>query len=220
MFMMSLMRQFSIRTRMLGAIGVVLMLLAVIGGAGLWGMARLQAGTEHFAEHAYNESVTLSRARVAIGDLGRHERDMITNYEKPERVRESFAAWKAALERTGQELRGMTEGDADEDNAIIGQMVDQLSVYARAMEPVAAQLEVGGYDSATVANRVKVDVGLRQDGRAEILAGLEPGQRVVTEGALRLREGAPITLQDEAVLKPSLAGSPGGGGEPSAANRE
>ena len=44
--MQALMRQFSIRTRMLGAIGVVLALLAVIGSAGLWGMAQLQAGTE------------------------------------------------------------------------------------------------------------------------------------------------------------------------------
>ena len=71
-----------------------------------------------------------------------------------------------------------------------------------------------------VANRVKIDVGLRQAGRAEVLAGLEPGQRVVTEGALRLREGAPVTVEDTSVLKPALAGSPGGGGEPSAANRE
>ncbi len=152
--MQALMRQFSIRTRMLGAIGVVLALLAVIGSAGLWGMAQLKAGNEHFAEHAYSESVTLSRARVAIGDLGRHERDMIINYEKSEQVRAAFAAWKGALARSEQELRGMTEGDADEDNLIIEKMLGQLSVYAKAMEPVAAQLEIGGYDSATVANRV------------------------------------------------------------------
>jgi membrane fusion protein (multidrug efflux system) len=74
--------------------------------------------------------------------------------------------------------------------------------------------------SGPVANRVKVEIGLRQDGRAEILAGLEPGQRIVTEGALRLREGAAIVLRDQAILKPAAAGGPGGGGEPSAANRD
>ena len=34
--MQTFMRQFTIRTRMVGAIAVVLLLLAVVGGAGLW----------------------------------------------------------------------------------------------------------------------------------------------------------------------------------------
>jgi len=72
----------------------------------------------------------------------------------------------------------------------------------------------------TLANQVKVEVGLRQAGRAEILAGLETGQLVITEGALRLREGGAITVRDESILKPSLSGGTGGGGDPSAANRE
>jgi membrane fusion protein (multidrug efflux system) len=54
----------------------------------------------------------------------------------------------------------------------------------------------------------------------EILAGLTPGQRVVTEGILRLREGGAVTVRDESILKPALSVKPGGGGEPSAANRE
>jgi hypothetical protein len=37
-----LMRRFTIRTRMLGAIAVVLVLLALLGGAGLFGMFRIQ----------------------------------------------------------------------------------------------------------------------------------------------------------------------------------
>jgi len=100
---------------------------------------------------------------------------------------------------------------------------EALSVPEGALQPLGADTFVwvvadGG--QGQVANRVKIEVGLRQAGRAEVLAGLEPGQRVVTEGALRLREGAPIKVQDQSVLKPSLAGAPGGGGEPSAANRE
>jgi membrane fusion protein (multidrug efflux system) len=107
--------------------------------------------------------------------------------------------------------------------ALLAQPREALSVPEGALQPLGPETfvwTVSDGASGPVANRVKVDVGLRQDGRAEILAGLEPGQRVVTEGALRLREGAAIVLRDQAILKPSVAAGPGGGGEPSAANRD
>ena len=84
--MQALMRQFSIRTRMMGAIGVVLVLLTMIGGAGLWGMNRLHALSVEFVDHAFEETLTLSRLQVALGDMGRFEKDMIIAYEKPEEV--------------------------------------------------------------------------------------------------------------------------------------
>ena len=100
--MQALMRQFSIRTRMLGAIGVVLTLLAVIGSAGLWGLSRMHASNVEFFEHAYAESVTLSNLQKAVGDMGRFERDMIVAYEKPEQVRQSFEKWKLAHARSAE----------------------------------------------------------------------------------------------------------------------
>ena len=107
--------------------------------------------------------------------------------------------------------------------ALLAQPRDALSVPEGALQPLGPETfvwTVSDGASGPVANRVKVEIGLRQDGRAEILAGLEPGQRIVTEGALRLREGAAIVLRDQAILKPAAAGGPGGGGEPSAANRD
>ena len=152
--MQALMRQFSIRTRMLGAIGVVLTLLAVIGSAGLWGLSRMHASNVEFFEHAYAESVTLSNLQKAVGDMGRFERDMIVAYEKPEQVRQSFEKWKLAHARSAELLKAMTGGEADEDNQIVEAMVVQLAAYAQGLEPTARQLEAGGYESATIANRV------------------------------------------------------------------
>lgn len=100
---------------------------------------------------------------------------------------------------------------------------EALSVPEGALQPSGPETFIWTvFDGAQgpVANRVKIEVGLRQQGRVEVLAGLEPGQRVVTEGALRLREGAPIKVRDQSILKPSLSGGMGGGGEPSGANRE
>jgi membrane fusion protein (multidrug efflux system) len=100
---------------------------------------------------------------------------------------------------------------------------EALSVPEGALQPSGPETfiwTVSDGAQGPVANRVKIEVGLRQQGRVEVLAGLEPGQRVVTEGALRLREGAAIKVQDKSILKPSLVGGTGGGGVPSAANRE
>ena len=39
------------------------------------------------------------------------------------------------------------------------------------------------------AKRTAVRTGLRRDGRVEILEGLKPGQKVVTEGVVKLTDG-------------------------------
>jgi len=106
--------------------------------------------------------------------------------------------------------------------SLLAEPREALSVPETALQPIGPETFVwtlSDSPSGQVAKRVKVEAGFRQDGRIEILAGLEPGQRVVTEGALRLREGGAVTLREESILRPQPGAGPGGGGEPSAANR-
>lgn len=49
-------------------------------------------------------------------------------------------------------------------------------------------------DGTISARRQEVTLGARQFGKAEILSGLEDGQRVVTHGTLRVRPGAPLEI--------------------------
>jgi membrane fusion protein (multidrug efflux system) len=44
------------------------------------------------------------------------------------------------------------------------------------------------------AQRAKVDIGQRRDGKAEIVKGLDAGDLVVTAGQLKLREGVPVQV--------------------------
>jgi membrane fusion protein (multidrug efflux system) len=44
------------------------------------------------------------------------------------------------------------------------------------------------------AKLTKVDLGLRQPGQVQIVSGLEAGDRVVTDGQLKLRDGAPVAV--------------------------
>lgn len=96
-----------------------------------------------------------------------------------------------------------------------------LSVPEVALQPRGPETFVWIADMSggePVARRVKVQPGIRQAGRVEIVSGLSPGQMVITEGVLRVREGGPVVLTDERILQPTAAPRSGSAGGP-AVNR-
>lgn len=60
------------------------------------------------------------------------------------------------------------------------------------------------------AKRVKVETGIRQNGLVEIVGGLKAGQQVVTDGVVKLSDGAPVRLAGDKVAgdKPGRAPKP------------
>ncbi|WP_457337894.1 methyl-accepting chemotaxis protein [Rhizobacter sp. P5_C2] len=149
-----LMRQFTIRTRMIGAIAIVLALLALVGGAGLTGLLRMQSQTTAFMSSSFADSNTLASLRTSLGEMRLAEKEMIVNYEKAEEVTRFSGQWTAARERVVAQLKKLQEGTPDDSTALAKRMETELGTYATAMGPVIKQLENSGYDSATVANRV------------------------------------------------------------------
>jgi membrane fusion protein (multidrug efflux system) len=59
--------------------------------------------------------------------------------------------------------------------------------------------------------RVKVDTGIRQDGRVEITGGVKAGQRIVTEGVGKLTDGATVRLAGDKPAKGATGDRPKGG---------
>lgn len=53
-----------------------------------------------------------------------------------------------------------------------------------------------------VARRHEIVIGIRAPGYVEVISGLTEGDRVITEGVIRVREGAPVVIRDEAMLQP------------------
>ncbi len=92
-----------------------------------------------------------------------------------------------------------------------------MSVPEVALQPRGPETFVWVADTSgpeTVARRVKIEPGLRQDGRVEVVSGLSAGQLVITEGALRVREGGPVVVVEEAILQPKPAARNGAVGGP------
>lgn len=65
MSLSSLMRRFTIRTRMRGAIAMVLSLLLTVGAVGLFGLHRTIDESQHHAEHTFSEMTELAHMREA-----------------------------------------------------------------------------------------------------------------------------------------------------------
>jgi methyl-accepting chemotaxis protein len=189
------MRQFSIRVRMIGAIGVVLGLLLVVGSAGLWGMQRLQALSHEFVDHAFHETVTLSQLRLAMADLSRHEKDMVIQYESPEQLSLANMHWEKTRTEINRLMAVMQEGEADEDNAVLQEMAVKLKDYSAAVEPVVANIKASGYDSATVANRM---LARAHDKYAAMLADMKKIETIIeTEAAAVQAEEAQTSRQTQ-----------------------
>ena len=80
-----------------------------------------------------------------------------------------------------------------------------IAVPEEAIQPVGPDTfvwVVASEEERQIARRVKVDLGLRSDGYIEILSGLQQGDQVITEGVIRVREGAPVRVQDKSMLYP------------------
>jgi len=173
MNLLSFMRLFTIRLRMVGAIVVVLMLLFVLGGIGLWGMYRMQAYSQDLVEHSFAESAMLSRLQVGLGDMRRYERDMIIHHDSPERVEAARTQWEGAWARVQAELAALQGGEEDEDNRLAADIRQQLDVYVQALEQVVRQLAAGEHDSATNANRLLRGAHQAFDRSDELMVKLE-----------------------------------------------
>jgi methyl-accepting chemotaxis protein len=62
--------------------------------------------------------------------------------------------WEKARAEADKQIALMLAGEDDEDNVLLREMQQRLGGYVAAVEPVVAQIKDGGYDSATVANRM------------------------------------------------------------------
>ncbi|WP_395699115.1 methyl-accepting chemotaxis protein [Aquabacterium sp.] len=149
-----LMRQFTIRLRMLGAIAMVVLLLVMVGGAGLLGMFRIQSLSDTLSEQTLTVNTHLASLSEQMGLLRRYEKDLIINYEKPDAITALKAKWQEALKNTLAEVKSLGQAETGLDPKAIEQVATQVQGYATAFEPVLKQIEASAYDSATTINKV------------------------------------------------------------------
>ncbi|HEX8302968.1 efflux RND transporter periplasmic adaptor subunit [Sphingomonas sp.] len=92
---------------------------------------------------------------------------------------------------------------ANGDRKLKPGMLLSVTIESKArMSPAVPELAVVGEGEQSFVflidgdkvKRVPVKTGLKQDGKVEILEGLEPGQRVVTEGVVKITDGQKVRV--------------------------
>ena len=149
-----LMRRYPIRLRMQGAIVTVLGLFALVGGAGLVGGQHLAALNGEFMHHSIEEMRQVGEARHQLGEVRRHEKDMVIHYEDGVAVLRSREAWTAALKASKTAFEAMLQGEEDEDNPHAREALKSLASYEADSAKVLEQIQNGGYDSALAADKM------------------------------------------------------------------
>jgi membrane fusion protein (multidrug efflux system) len=104
-----------------------------------------------------------------------------------------------------------------------------LSIPEEAVQPVGPKtfvFAVEEVDGVLAAKRKEVKLGALDKGFIEVLSGLNASERVITEGVIRVRDGAEIKIENESLLIPAArknetsgSGQASGGGVSAAGNR-
>jgi len=151
--MTAILQNFTIRTRMLGAIAMVLVLLAGVSAAGWYGLSRLEASGRAFVTTTHADAVLLSDLRMALGNVRRYEKDLLLNHAVTEEAASYAAKWRKAVADAHLQTQRITAGGRNDPGAqLAGEMDKLLTEYAGRAEPVAKQVLAGGFYSASAAN--------------------------------------------------------------------
>ncbi len=179
-----LIRGFSIKTRMQGAIAMVLGMFALVGLVGLLGGARIKTLNTDFMEHSMHETNTVSALRQNLSQVRLLEKQMVIDYEDSAAVVKHRESWLKAVDATKKSLTSMLEGEEDEDNPIARDSIQRMDSYVQRSMPTLNNIQSGGYDNARTAdkmlNRAKEEVRV-VEANVEKIAKIVEAEAVSTQ---------------------------------------
>ncbi len=147
-----MMRSFTIRTRMLGAIVVVALALLSVGGVGLAAQFYTRSVNATFISKDFAAMTQIAQLRTAMSNLRSHEKDMIIQYENAVEVGKAKEAWTATIAQIQTAAKSLHEALHDDaERAKVDEAMARLEAFKTKFLPVAKQLEAMGFDSARVA---------------------------------------------------------------------
>nr|WP_251973841.1 methyl-accepting chemotaxis protein [Sphaerotilus sp. FB-5] len=185
---MNLLRSFTIRLRMLGAIAMVLCLLALVGGTALWGLNEVTAGASRHMESTHGSTVILAGLRTALGNVRRYEKDLLINYDSAEQQRAYRPKWQAAVAQVLDSAHRLEGAEAAGRGDPARKISSLMTQYADKAKPVFQAVEIGGFNDAPAANQAMAsakDLVRDVDAQVEILASALDAE---TLAAVRVQE--------------------------------
>ncbi|WP_114968096.1 methyl-accepting chemotaxis protein [Rhodoferax ferrireducens] len=148
----TLMRRFTIRFRMLGAIGVVVLALGAIGAIGVVAQLYANSITVKLVGQDMASLAELSRLQQAMASLRLNEKDMVIQYENSVEAGTFKEAWTQSSQQIDAAAKALAPLlPLDTQRAQLKQILADTQEFRSQFGPMATQLESMGFPSAQVA---------------------------------------------------------------------
>ncbi|NBD19155.1 HAMP domain-containing protein [Aquabacterium fontiphilum] len=129
-------RNFSIRSRLLICMGLVVVIGTIVGAGMSWQLLNLQHEFDAFAEQEFTATQRMARLAQSMSDLRGHERAAIINAGDSVSAEEEFKAWQAALTTSMQRADELAKAAPSDDVRQGAQALkDTLKSYGDSMRP-------------------------------------------------------------------------------------
>ena len=151
---LELMRRFSIRLRMIGAIAMVLGLFGLIGVGGAIGGWKLKTLNEELAVRSMQATAAMGEIRHRLAQARLLERQTVIDGENAKTVAKLREGWQAEVAATQDALSKLLQGHTGELEAQVRDTQARLAAYTGAAQPVLAKIHDGLYASSAVASRM------------------------------------------------------------------
>jgi methyl-accepting chemotaxis protein len=192
----SFIRQFTIRTRMMGTMAVVALGLIIVGGVGLVAQLHSNDVSMSFIDGEFAALKRINTLRSTMYQLRMSEKDMLIHYESRTNFGKAKAAWTktfAQIETLGKELDESIKDPAQK--AKVSETMAQVGKFKARFVPVLAQLELQGFDSGSAATAFVTRAQVDYDGALASIDSLSADMDAATvEGRKRLEDSAKIVM--------------------------
>ena len=123
MSILALMRRFTIRLRMQGAIVAVLLLLGLLGGAGMWGMQRIHTVNQNFFTGSYAQAEHWAEVSRHLAQVRWKEKALLLEWTQQRNLDHAYTDWLNSVQQLEQQTRAH-EG-----------LLASVQAYAAALRP-------------------------------------------------------------------------------------
>ena len=148
----SLMRRFTIRFRMLGAIVVVALALGLIGAIGVAAQLYSNSITTALITGDVASIAEIARLQQAMSNLRLNEKDMVIQYENSVEASRYKDAWNVSFTQINASIKALAPMlPLDEQRTQLVQVQADLQQFRTEFDPMAKMLEGMKYPSAQVA---------------------------------------------------------------------
>ena len=147
MNLMALIRMFTIRFRMEGAIGVVLLLLGLLGGVGMWSMLRIYDLHQDFIQVPWQQSQQLQQMQSKLDALQLKEKEVLITFSRSANLDDSYSQWKADVQAVQGQMQQIGQTMEASQKTHLEKLGQSVQAYVDGFGPLVQSLQANPYVS-------------------------------------------------------------------------